>query len=332
MPRLSSQDRGIAVGLLQAHVSAREVARRLGCSHVTVLRLLERHQETNSVADRPRAGRPRVTTHIQDQQMVENQEQHPFEPAVRTALAVSVSPQTVRRRLHDAGLRARRPYIGPVLTQQHRQRRLLWARRCVRYTRRQWSTVAFSDESRFNISFADGRHRVWRRQNTRYNGQNVMERDRFGGGSVMVWGAFSSEHRTLLHVFQGTVTGLRYRDEVLVPFVVPFFEDHQDLATFQHDNARAHTSRVAVACLEEANIEVMQWPALSPDMAPIEHAWDELGRRIRNGPQPRTQVELANALVREWNLIPQDFFRNLVRSMRRRCIDCINAAGGHTRY
>ena len=331
MPRLNAQDRGIAIGMLQANVSARAVARHFGCNHTTVLRLADRYQRRASVADRPRTGRPRVTTGRQDQQIVNNQEEHPFEPAARAARAVGVSERTVRRRLQNAGLQARRPYVGPVLTQQHRQQRLELTRRCVHYTRRQWSSVLFSDESKFNLSFADGRRRVWRRPNNRYVDNNVMERDRFGGGSVMVWGGFSSEHRTPLHVFQGTVTGQRYRDEVLLPVVVPFFQEHQDLDTFQHDNARAHTSRVAVASLEEANIAVMPWPALSPDMAPIEHAWDELGRRVHNGPQLDTLAELADVLVQKWNEIPQEFFRNLVRSMRGRC-NMIGAVVGHTRY
>ena len=71
---------------------------------------------------------------------------------------------------------------------------------------------------------------------------------------------------------------------------------------------------------------------LSPDMAPIEHALDELQRRIDRGPPLHTVADLRRALVREWNQIPQAFFRNLVESMRHRCLACIASNGGHTHY
>ena len=46
----------------------------------------------------------------------------------------------------------------------------------------------FTDKSRFTLKFADGRIRVWRRNNERYHASTVMQKDRFGGGSLMVWG------------------------------------------------------------------------------------------------------------------------------------------------
>ena len=69
------------------------------------------------------------------------------------------------------------------------------------------------------------------------------------------------------------------------------------------------------------------------DLSPIEHVWDEMERWLRHLPnQPVTLAEMGPALIRIWNNIPQAFFNNLVRSMRRRCQACINANGGHTCY
>ena len=44
------------------------------------------------------------------------------------------------------------------------------------------------DESRFNVQFADGRLRVWRRTGESMDENNIVERDRCGGGSVMILG------------------------------------------------------------------------------------------------------------------------------------------------
>ena len=76
----------------------------------------------------------------------------------------------------------------------------------------------------------------------------------------------------------------------------------------------------------------MQWPANSPDMNPVEHIWDELGRRVRRRHALQTVNELANALVREWNNLPNQLIQRYVNSMRRRIEALIRARGGHNRY
>ena len=60
----------------------------------------------------------------------------------------------------------------------------------------------------------------------------------------------------------------------------------------------------------------MPWPACSPDMNPIEHAWDALGRAI-NGRNiiPQTLQQLAQALTEEWDALPQESINNLVDSI-----------------
>ena len=80
-------------------------------------------------------------------------------------------------------------------------------------------------------------------------------------------------------------------------------------------------------------MQVMLWPSLSPDLAPIERVWDELGQRVKNRAQrPVTLPQLRQALTQEWNAIPKRVIQNIITSMRRRCTACINAGGGHTRY
>ena len=73
MPRLSSDQRQCALGILQGGLSYREVAHRLGCSHQMISALVDRDTLHNSADDRPRSGRPRVTTARQDRQMVLSQ-------------------------------------------------------------------------------------------------------------------------------------------------------------------------------------------------------------------------------------------------------------------
>ena len=137
-------------------------------------------------------------------------------------------------------------------------------------------------------------------------------------GSVMIWGGITAQHRTNVIIVEGNLTGVRCRDEVMEPVVrVPFLRQHGPHLTFQQDNARPHTARVVQQCMNENEIEVLPWPANSPDLNPIEHVWDEMERRLRRLPQqPSNLQELAGDLVNIWNDIPQNVHANVVASMR----------------
>ena len=111
------------------------------------------------------------------------------------------------------------------------------------------------------------------------------------------------------------------------------FQAHHDLRIFQQDNTRPHTARVSMNFLQAQNVNCMHWPSLSPDMAPTKHVWDALGRRVDNRPiKPTTVATLRQALLEEWNNMPKRVIQNIILSMRRRCVACITARGGHTKY
>ena len=119
----------------------------------------------------------------------------------------------------------------------------------------------------------------------------------------MVWGGVSFKNSP--HIFRGRVTGVAYRDEVLQPIVAPFIQYDTRIRLFQQDNARVHTARVSMTFLQNNNVNVLPWPALSLDMSPIEHVWDLLGQRLRRRrAQPQNLVQLELTLLQEWQNIP----------------------------
>ena len=148
----------------------------------------------------------------------------------------------------------------------------------------------------------------------------------------MVWDGITMADRMDLHVCQGRVTGVYYRDNVLAPYVIPFARRHGREFVFQNDNARVHGARVVTNYLQRRNIRTLPWPAMSPDLSPIIHVWNILRKRVRRRiPQPRTLGELCALLQEEWGRIPQVTIRRLIGSMRCRCI-AYNNRGGPTRY
>ncbi|UYV75785.1 Transposase [Cordylochernes scorpioides] len=77
---------------------------------------------------------------------------------------------------------------------------------------------------------------------------------------------------------------------------------------------------------------MLPWPPYSPDLSPIEHVWDIIGRRLHALPQPRSEDELWQMVEREWRAIPQDAIRTLIDSLPRRVAACIAVRGGPTCY
>jgi transposase len=151
----------------------------------------------------------------------------------------------------------------------------------------------------------------------------------------MVWGCISHDCKLDLVTIQGNLTGDQYVRDVLQPDVVPHF-DNNPLATrpvYMDDNARPHRSRAVTACLQSEAVISVPWPALSPDLNPIEHMWDMLdGRILARQPPVQSIRQLEAALHREWHQLSQQDIRVLTGGMRPRVEVVIQARGGYTRY
>ncbi|MHB9339450.1 IS630 family transposase [Fusobacterium pseudoperiodonticum] len=328
------------VQMSEEGMTYRQIGDSLGVSSSVVSRAIQRYREHGVYSSRHGGGRRRATTPREDRHLHTLVARQPFLTARRlrsefqNASGVRVSVQTVRNRLHEDGLNARRPATCPVLTAAHRVHRLDFAHRHVGWTLDQWSNVLFTDESRFRVDGNDRRVRVWRRRGHRFRDYAIAEHDRWGGASLMVWGGISMGGRTELYVMRGqTMNAQRYLDNILRPIVLPYAGAIGPDFVLMDDNARPHRARVVYAFLEEQTIERMEWPAYSPDLNPIENVWDYLGKQVRGTDNPPTTLDqLEQELIRVWAAMTIDFVARFIRSMSQRCQDVIRTRGGHTRY
>ncbi|GFU95534.1 transposable element Tcb2 transposase [Trichonephila clavipes] len=173
-----------------------------------------------------RGGRVRSTTPAKDRYIVLSAKRIRRTTARLVAnqflalLGKQISRKTVARRLRGGGLYARRPVVCVPLTRQHRTARLQWCREHHNWIEQDWACVLFSDESRFSLSSDCRRQLIWRQSGTAYRQENIQEKDRYPTCSIMVWASIMINGRTRLHVVaNGTMTGQRYIDEVLLPHV-----------------------------------------------------------------------------------------------------------------
>ncbi|GFS86311.1 transposable element Tc1 transposase [Trichonephila clavipes] len=189
-----------------------------------------------------------------------------------------ISRKTVARRLRGGGLYARRPVVCVPLTRQHRTARLQWCRVYHNWTEQDWACVLFSDESRFSLSSDCRRQLIWRESGTAYRPENIQEMDRYPICSIMVCAGIMINGRTRLHVVaNGTMTGQRYIDEVLLPHVRLFRGSVGDKFVFMDDNATCHRTLAVQDCLNSEGIQRLVRPARSSDLNRIENVWDALG-------------------------------------------------------
>ncbi|GFY16170.1 transposable element Tcb2 transposase [Trichonephila clavipes] len=225
------------------------------------------------------------------------------------------------RRLHGGGLFARRPVRCVTLTPAHRKRRSLWCREHRNWRDNEWGRVLFTYESRFTLSSDSHRILIWRERGSRNHPSSIIERDRYGRRGVLVWGGIMLGSRTDLHIFDaGSVNGTRYCNEILLPYE-PLFRGAMGLQfLFIDDNAPCPRTVAAEHLLESEDIERMDWPARSPDLNPIEHVWDFLGRRLAARTLPPVTIrELRLALQDERAAMPQQLIDTL-----NQCVDLEN--------
>ncbi|GFY11466.1 transposable element Tcb2 transposase [Trichonephila clavipes] len=196
------------------------------------------------------------------------------------------------------------------------------------------SVAILENESRFSLSSDSHRILIWRERGSRIHPSNIIERDRYGGRGVLVWGGIMLGNRTDLHIFDaGSVNGTRYSNEILLPYVRPFRGAMGLQFLFMDDNAPCHRTVAAEQLLESEDIERMDWPARSPDLNPIEHVWNFLGRRLAARTLPPVTIrELRLALQDEWAAMPQQLIDTLILSMGRRCETCLAVRGDHIPY
>ncbi|GFW85041.1 transposable element Tcb2 transposase [Trichonephila clavipes] len=315
---LDAFTRGRIIGKLEEGRSVTSVAAEFGIAHSIVSQLWRQFQTSGTAIRGFSSGRPRGTTPADDRYIVlqatRNRRQTAGEIARHMTQVTGrpISRFTVARRLHGGGLFARHPVRCVPLTPAHRRRH----------------------ESRFRLSSDSHRILIWREQGSRNHPSNIVERDRYGGRGVLVWGGIMLGSRTDLHIFDaGSVNGTRYCNEILLPYVRLFRGAMGLQFLFMDDNAPCHRTVAAEQLLESEDIERMVWPARSPDLNPIEHVWDFLGRRLAARTLPPVMIrELRLALQDEWAAMPQQLIDTLILSMGRRCETCLAVRGDYIPY
>ena len=341
MPSLAPEKRARILVLLEEKYSAREIARREGVSPSTVTNIRKRWQQTQSCQEARRTGRPRAVSERGERQiarLVTSGQCHTAVDAqqlLREIEGEAVSARTVRRIFGRSGLVARVKRRKPLLRKRHLQARIRFAKKYANWTVTDWRRVIYSDESNFTIFGSDGRQYCWKKPDAPLSAAHVQPTVKHGGGSIMVWGCLTSKGVGNLCRIDGGLDAELYCRILEEDWKGTLDYYHLDRAEviFQHDNDPKHTAKRTKRWLEDNRIRVLDWPAQSPDLNPMEHLWEEVKRRMRSlSKKPRSKDELWDRLQDVWNGIEPSVCAKLVDSMPARIQAVLDAKGGYTRY
>lgn len=351
--RLDENEQGYAGALLDFKISHRQIGKKMKRDQRTVDRLAEKRSTGKSKSPSSQ-GRPRKTTPRDDRALARRADA-PDEPSTRTiAREISlehpnspISKDTVHRRLKEEGEVARRMLPKPRLTRKQMKARLEWAREHVEWTQEQWGRVLWSDESPFTVHPTPSRKFRWVRKGkvaknpkARVNLKLIAPTVKFGGGKIQVWGCFYAGGVGHLKLIDGTEKKEDYK-QILIHHMMPLIKEKalsepSHIAwIFQQDGAKPHTANQNMNYLQRKAKEsgyswtVMDWPAQSADLSPIENLWHYLKNQLRKYPRlPTSKDDLYVRLKTEWEKLGPDALQPYVKSMRQRCEAVIEAGGG----
>ena len=91
------------------------------------------------------------------------------------------------------------------------------------------------------------------------------------------------------------------------------------------------SARLTTAWLRSKRVRVLDWPACSPDLSPIENVWRIMKRKIRQR-RPRTVEQLKLYIKQEWERIPPTKLQQLVSSVPKRLLSVVKRKGDVTQW
>lgn len=243
---------------------------------------------------------------------------------------LNVCRRTILNVIHDSGFMSYATMDRkPRLNDSHKLARMEFAKKYMTWDQ-EWISVIFSDEKKFNLDGPDGKKCYWHDLRKE---KSIFSRRNFGGGTLMGWGAFCFNGVLPLMKITSRMNSEDYQKTLIAGLLPNATLLAGDNWKFQQDNASIHVSNATKSFLSSNEVDIITWPACSPDLNPIENLWGHIVRQVyKNNRQYKSVDELWNSVQDSWFSIEPEYLQNLINSMKSRIFAVIKLNGTQTHY
>ena len=176
----------------------------------------------------------------------------------------------------------------PLLSAQNVEKRLRCATEHFSLPPEYWDDVIFSDETKIMLYYHDRPQRVLRKPLTALENKNLIPTVKFEKLTVMVWGCISSKGVGVNRILDERMTKEVYLDILKIELIASIkkfgFIDPVNPNKFYYkyyqDNDPKHKFYLCKSCLLYNCTKIIDTPAQSPDINPIDNLWVQLKKKV----------------------------------------------------
>jgi len=260
---LSEQEKYLIIQLYKNGYTIKQVAESMKINKKTVVYWIQIYVTNNNTNGKKRVYKNK-TSESDDKkifQIIENKPKANLSLIVKELelFNIIISKTSVWRRMKENGYKYGNYLNKPKLTENHKLARLEWAQKYIDYD---WSKVLFSDEATIYLN-AVGKcwYKVGHRQINRTS-KCIIKKN--------MWAFINLTYGLCGYdIFAENMDSNKY-ENILTEHLIVAYNDN---LSFQQDNHPVHKSKRIQLFLKENNVIVIDWPANSPDINPIENLW-----------------------------------------------------------